>query len=81
MVYTEHVEDSVKKVRGLLETLGLEKKIKIAYDEWNLRQWYHPCVHSVEQGITKEEYLYPRDKNDINAQYKNEYLVKKLLDS
>lgn len=27
---TEHVEDSVKKVRGLLETLGLEKKIKIA---------------------------------------------------
>lgn len=30
MVYTEHVEDSVKKVRGLLETLGLEKKIKIA---------------------------------------------------
>lgn len=69
MVYTEHVEDSVKKVRGLLEALGLEKKIKIAYDEWNLRQWYHPCVHSVEQGITKEEYLYPRDKNDINAQY------------
>ena len=28
MVYTEHMEDSVKKVRGLLEALGLEKKLR-----------------------------------------------------
>ena len=69
MAYTADIGASVRKVRGLLEALGLEKKIKIAYDEWNLRQWYHPKVHSVEQGITKEEYLYPRDKNDINSQY------------
>ncbi|MDO5538856.1 MAG: alpha-L-arabinofuranosidase C-terminal domain-containing protein [Eubacteriales bacterium] len=69
MAYTEDIGISVKKVRGLLEALGLEKKIKIAYDEWNLRQWYHPNVHSVVQGVTKEEYLYPRDKNDINSQY------------
>lgn len=69
MVYTKDIGASVRKVRGLLEALGLEKKIKIAYDEWNLRQWYHPCVHSVEQGVTKEEFLYPRDDNDINSQY------------
>lgn len=69
MVYTEDIGSSVKKVRGLLAAMGLEKKIRIAYDEWNLRQWYHPKVHSVVQGCTKEEYLYPRDKNDINSQY------------
>lgn len=69
MVYTNKIDASVRKVKGLLEAMGLEDKIKIAFDEWNLRQWYHPMVHSVEQGITKEEYLYPRDKNDDNSQY------------
>lgn len=49
--------------------MRLEKKIKIAFDEWNLRGWYHPNVHTVRQGVTKEEYLYPRDKNDDNTKY------------
>lgn len=48
---------------------GLEKKIKIAYDEWNLRSWHHPNVHSIKQGRTKEAYVAPRDKNDINSDY------------
>lgn len=69
MAYTNDIETSVNRVRGLLTALGLEKTIKIAYDEWNLRGWYHPNVHTIKQGITKEEYLYPRDKNDINLQY------------
>lgn len=69
MTYTIDLDRSVRKVRGLLEAMGLEKQIRIAYDEWNLRQWYHPMVHSIEQGLTKEDYLYPRDKNDINSQY------------
>mgnify|MGYP004446053967 FL=1 len=69
MAYTSDLGASVRKVRGLLEALGLEKKIKIAYDEWNLRGWYHPNVHTIRQGVTKEEYLYPRDDNDINSQY------------
>lgn len=63
------LDNQVKKVRGLLTALGLEDKIKIAFDEWNLREWYHPKVHGVVQGITKEEYLYPRDKNDDNTMY------------
>lgn len=68
MVYTNSLEDSVRKVRGLLEAMGLPN-IRIAFDEWNLRGWYHPNVHTVAQGITKEEYLYPRDKNDDNTKY------------
>ncbi len=69
MAYTYRIGHSIEKVRGLLTAMGLEKKIKIAFDEWNLRGWYHPNVHTIQQGITKEEYLYPRDKNDDNTRY------------
>lgn len=68
IAYTNEIETSVTKVRGLLAAMGIHH-IKIAFDEWNLRQWFHPNVHSIEQGKTKEEYLYPRDRNDINSQY------------
>ncbi len=69
MAYTAHTEDSVRKVKGLLQALGLENRIKLAFDEWNLRGWHHPHIHMVEQGKTKEEYLYPRDLNDDNTKY------------
>ena len=35
------LDDVVRKVRGLLDAFGIGKKIKIAYDERNLRGWYH----------------------------------------
>lgn len=69
MAYTNNVDTSMKKVRGLLDAMGLEKKIKIAFDEWNLRGWYHPNNHTLKKGLTKEDYLYPRDKNDDNTKY------------
>ncbi|MDO4292447.1 MAG: alpha-L-arabinofuranosidase C-terminal domain-containing protein [Eubacteriales bacterium] len=69
VAFTAHTEDSIRKVRGLLTAMGLEHKIRIAFDEWNLKEWYHPRVHTVEQGVTKEEYLYPRDGNDDNSLY------------
>lgn len=69
MAYTGNLGESIDRVRGLLTALGLEKQIKIAFDEWNLRGWYHPNVHTLKQGVTKEEYLYPRDKNDMNSCY------------
>lgn len=69
MAYTNLTEHSINEVRGLLAAMKLEKKIKIAFDEWNLRGWYHPNVHTIEQGRTKEEYLYPRDENDDNSKY------------
>jgi alpha-L-arabinofuranosidase len=49
--------------------MKLEKKIKIAFDEWNLRSWHHPNVHTIKQGIDKKDYVDPRDKNDDNSQY------------
>lgn len=69
MAYTYRIGHSIEKVRGLLTAMNLEKKIKIAFDEWNLRGWYHPNVHTIKQGVTKEEYLYPRDENDDNTKY------------
>ncbi|MGI6689582.1 MAG: alpha-L-arabinofuranosidase C-terminal domain-containing protein [Christensenellales bacterium] len=66
---TNHTNDSLKRVRGLLEAMSFEKTIKIAYDEWNLRGWHHPNAHTVKQGGTKEDYLRPRDRNDINSVY------------
>lgn len=69
LTYTKDIGASVRKVRGLLEALGLEKQIRIAYDEWNLRQWYHPGIMGLKQAETKEEYLIPRDRNDDNSTY------------
>jgi len=69
MAYTAELEDDIRKVRGLLEAMGLEKKIKIAFDEWNLRGWYHPNIHTAYQGRTPDEYITPRDDNDINSSY------------
>lgn len=69
MYYTRAVGDKIRRTRGLLAALNLEKRIKIAFDEWNLRGWYHPASHTDIPGLTKEEYLYPRDDNDINSTY------------
>lgn len=69
MAYTNDLDTDILKVKGLLMAMGLEKSIKIAYDEWNLRGWHHPNVHTVRQGVDPADYLTPRDKNDINAHY------------
>ena len=69
MAYTEQIPDTVNRVRGLLTAMGLDKKVKIAFDEWNLRGWHHPNIHTTYQGRSKEEYLDPRDENDDNTKY------------
>ncbi len=69
MAFTNDLDTDIRKVRGLLMAFGLEKKIRIAYDEWNLRSWHHPNVHTIQQGRTRDEYVTPRDKNDFNATY------------
>ncbi len=69
MAFTNDLDTDIRKVRGLLMAFGLEKKIRIAYDEWNLRSWHHPNVHTIRQGRTRDEYVTPRNKNDLNATY------------
>ena len=69
MAYTADINRSIDKVRGLLSAMGLEKSIRIAFDEWNLRGWYHPNAHTLQRGLTKADYLDPRDRNDDNTKY------------
>ncbi len=69
MAYTSAIDRSIRKVRGLLEAMGLENSIRIAFDEWNLRGWYHPNSHTLRKGLTKADYLAPRDLNDDNTKY------------
>ena len=66
MAYTNTLDSQVKKVRGLLAAMGLDKKIRIAFDEWNLRGWHHP---NVDNGLSAGDYLKPRDLNDENSCY------------
>lgn len=65
------LEDGINKVRAYLTAFGLEKRIKIAYDEWNLRGWFHP--YSLDNGKGQAykdiDYLPYRDRNDNNSLY------------
>lgn len=53
MAYTQGLDKPVRQVKGLLTALGLEDRIKIAYDEWNLRAWYHPNIMDLYQGLRR----------------------------
>ena len=69
MAFTDRIDHAVREVRGMLTALRLDGRIKIAFDEWNLRSWHHPNVHTIKQGVGKETYITPRDKNDDNSLY------------
>ncbi len=67
MARTDNLDRDVRKIRGLLNAFGLEKQVRIAYDEWNLRGWHHPMVDTAPLGDT--DFLKARDKNDDNQTY------------
>lgn len=69
MAMTRDIDRSVQDVRGILTALHLEKKIKIAFDEWNLRAWHHPHIVPAPIAVSKDEYLPQRNKNDDNSTY------------
>ena len=74
----EAISGSINRVRAYLTAFGLEKKIKIAYDEWNLRGWFHPNVmdiwerdgkRSENKDFYENQVIAPRSRNDNNAIY------------
>lgn len=58
---------------GVLEESGFRGRIKIAFDEWNLRGWHHPGFPRKEvQDYADPEVIRliaQREKNDIPSQY------------
>ncbi|MBR5535328.1 MAG: alpha-N-arabinofuranosidase [Clostridia bacterium] len=69
LAFTKNLDGAIKKVEGILAATGRSDKIKIAYDEWNLKGWYHPNSHTKHVPADKELYITPRDKNDDNSKY------------
>jgi alpha-N-arabinofuranosidase len=73
IMQSEGPEKSISKFVNILEESGYRGKIKIAYDEWNLRSWHHPGFPR----LTVQDYDDPevielvraREKNEIPSQY------------
>ncbi len=62
MGYSAAIEQEITKTIHIIGSLGYSGKLKIAFDEWNLRGWHHPNVDS-----DVEDYLGPRELNNLNA--------------
>lgn len=58
------VDGVIEQAEHLLGALGYLGKIKIAFDEWNLRGWYHPRSNPAVGDI-----IGARDENDRNDSY------------
>jgi alpha-N-arabinofuranosidase len=65
MVFSARIEERILSMRHLLAAMGLLERVRIAFDEWNLRCWHHPNLDSSDPAA----YLAPRDVNDVNSQY------------
>lgn len=66
MMKTDAPERDIVRTINILEEAGFGGgKIKIAYDEWNLRNWHHPWHGDLRRGFD----LDARRKNDIAATY------------
>ena len=65
MLKTTDPELQILRTVNMLKKTGLQERIKIAYDEWNLRGWHHPGLSHRDNG----QDIQAREKNDINATY------------
>ncbi len=70
---SERPEQTIASFAGVLEESGYRGRIKIAFDEWNLRGWHHPGFpRKTVQNYSNPEVtklVKARDKNDIASQY------------
>jgi alpha-L-arabinofuranosidase len=62
MTRVNRPEEIIRTTEQIIALAGFEGKIGIAFDEWNLRGWYHPRL-STPAAIAA------RDRNDISATY------------
>lgn len=64
---SQQPEQQIQKAIDLLNQTGFGERIKIAFDEWNLRGWHHPGFPG--GGANNLEMIRERDDNDINETY------------
>ena len=66
MMKTDAPEADIRRAIDILKEAGqTDGRIKIAYDEWNLRNWHHPWHGNLRRGFDLEA----RRKNDIASTY------------
>lgn len=66
MLKSHKPEEDIQRTIEILKEAGYgDGKIKIAYDEWNLRNWHHPWHGDLRKGFDIEA----RKKNDIQSTY------------
>ena len=70
---SEGPEQTIREVIEIIDEAGYRGKIKIAFDEWNLRGWHHPGFprKGPVSPDDKEaaEFVAKREINDIGKQY------------
>jgi alpha-L-arabinofuranosidase len=64
MAYSLEIEEPIVRMEAIIEALGMRGKLRIAYDEWNLRGWHHPFVD-----VPGADCWTPRGENDLNSSY------------
>ena len=62
---TDGPEESLSNTIDILKEAGVDDRIKIAFDEWNLRGWYHPGIGNLRAGYDYQA----RRENDIASSY------------
>ncbi len=70
---SEGPENTISRVIEVLEDAGHRGRIRIAFDEWNLRGWHHPGFPRKEVSDPHDEavaaLIRAREKNAIASQY------------
>jgi alpha-N-arabinofuranosidase len=67
MVKSSNPVGGIVTVERLLDSTGFKGRIKIAFDEWNLRGWHSPGANK-KTGFGAAE-IKARDRNDLNGTY------------
>ena len=73
IMHSDSPEGTIADFLGVLDESGYRGRIKIAYDEWNLRGWHHPGFpRKTVQNYDDPEVarlVAAREKSDIASQY------------
>lgn len=73
VMHSEGPEQTIGRVINLLQEAGCRGRVKIAFDEWNLRGWHHPGFPrkavSKDNDPAVRKLIAQRDRNAIASQY------------
>lgn len=67
IAHCEEPEQQIRQAIDLLDKTGFGDRIKIAFDEWNLRGWHHPGFPG--GGADQLDKIRERDESDRNETY------------